>query len=99
MHSIIILYSSVYYMYSLHVCKRAKSLQLSVSAQPMDYSLTDNSVYGIFQARILVWTGLAYPPPGDLPNPGIKPASLKSLALASRFFTTSTTWKAQNNII
>ena len=22
------------------------------------------------------WTGLPYPPPGDLPNPGIKPTSL-----------------------
>ena len=39
---------------------------------------------------------LPLPPPGDLPNPGIKPVSLTSpaLALSSRFFTTSTTWKA-----
>ena len=22
------------------------------------------------------WSGLSYPPPGDLPNPGIKPTSL-----------------------
>ena len=29
------------------------------------------------------------PPPGDLPNPGIKPASLMSPALTGRFFTTS----------
>ena len=33
-------------------------------------------------------------PPGDLPDPGIEPASLKSPALAGKFFTTSTTWKA-----
>ena len=41
-------------------------------------------------------SGLPFPPPGDLPNPGIKPVSLTSpaLALSSRFFTTSTTWKA-----
>ena len=32
---------------------------------------------------------------GDLPNPGIKPVSLKSLALAGRFFTTSATGEAQ----
>ena len=32
------------------------------------------------------WSGLLCPPPGDLPNPGIKPASFKSLALASEFF-------------
>ena len=28
------------------------------------------------------------PPPGDLPNPGIKPASLMSPALSYEFFTT-----------
>ena len=40
------------------------------------------------------WSGLPCPPPGDLPNPGIKSASLWSLALAGRFFTTSATWEA-----
>ena len=39
------------------------------------------------------WSGLPYPPPGDLPNPGIKPAPLISPALAGGFFTTSTTWQ------
>ena len=43
------------------------------------------------------WSGFPYPPPGDLPNPGIEPESLKSSALAGRFFTTSATWKAHNN--
>ena len=33
------------------------------------------------------WSGLPCPPPGDLPNPGIEPASLMSPALAGRFFT------------
>ena len=41
------------------------------------------------------WTGFSFPPPGDLPDPGIEPTSLKSPALAGRFFTTSTTWLAQ----
>ena len=40
------------------------------------------------------WNGLPCPPPGDLPHPGIEPASLTSSALAGGFFTTSTTWKA-----
>ena len=31
------------------------------------------------------WTGLLFPSPGDLPDPGIKPASS---ALAGRLFTT-----------
>ena len=37
------------------------------------------------------WSGLPFPSPGDLPNPGTKATSLVSLALAGRFFTTSTT--------
>ena len=40
------------------------------------------------------WSGLPFPPPGDLPNPGIEPLSLMSLALAGGFFTASTTWEA-----
>ena len=32
-----------------------------------------------------------------LPDPGIKPASLTSPALAGRFFTTSVTWEAQKS--
>ena len=38
------------------------------------------------------WSGLPYPPPGNLPDPGIKPGSLLSPALAEVFFTTSATW-------
>ena len=37
------------------------------------------------------WSGLPFPSPGDLPNPGIEPMSLKSLTLAGRFFITRTT--------
>jgi len=41
------------------------------------------------------WSGLPCPAPGDLPDPGIEPGTLKSPALAGGFFTTSTTWEAQ----
>ena len=34
------------------------------------------------------WSRLPCPPARDLPDPGIKPASLASPALAGRFFTT-----------
>ena len=37
------------------------------------------------------WSGLPYPPPGDLPDPGIEPASLMSPALVGRFFITGAT--------
>ena len=32
------------------------------------------------------WSGLQCPSPGDLPDPGIKPASFMSSALAGGFF-------------
>ena len=35
------------------------------------------------------WSGLPFPFPRALPDPGMEPASLMSLALAGRFFTTS----------
>ena len=34
------------------------------------------------------WSGLMFPTPGDLPDPGIEPISLASLALAGEFFIT-----------
>ena len=40
------------------------------------------------------WSRLSFPPPGDLPDPGIEPMSLTSPALAGAFFTTSATWEA-----
>ena len=39
-------------------------------------------------------SGLPFPSPGDLPDPGIEPTSLISPALGGGFFTTSTTWEA-----
>ena len=33
------------------------------------------------------WSGLSFPPPRDLPDPGIEPVSPASPAVAGRFFT------------
>ena len=41
------------------------------------------------------WNGMLFPPPGDLPDPGIEPMSLTSSALAGGSFSTSATWEAQ----
>ena len=58
----------------------AKSLQSCLTlCHPMDCSLPGSSVHGILQARILEW--VAYPPPRDLPDPGIEPLSPVSPAL------------------
>ena len=42
------------------------------------------------------WSGLPFPPPADLPNPGIDPMSLMSPAWVGEFFTTNTTWEAMS---
>ena len=34
------------------------------------------------------WSGLLFPPPGDLPNPGVETVFLMAPALAGAFFTT-----------
>ena len=47
----------------------------------MDYSLLGSSVHGIHQVRILEW--VPFPPPGDLPDPGIEPLYPKAPALAA----------------
>ena len=60
---------------------------------PIDCSLPGSSVSGIFQARILKWLTISYP--GDLLSSETEPVSLASPALASGFFTTSTTWEAR----
>ena len=40
------------------------------------------------------WSWLPWPPPGDLPDPGIKTASLSLLYWQACFFTTRVTWEA-----
>ena len=50
---------------------------------PMDCILPHSSIHGF--PRQEYWGGLPFPSPGDLPDPGIKPASP---ALSGRFFTT-----------
>ena len=59
---------------------------ISILLNPVDYSPSGSSVHEILQARILEW--VAFPAPGDLPDPGIEPISLGSPALAGRFFIT-----------
>ena len=40
-------------------------------------------------ARLEYWSGLPFPFPGDLPDPGIEPTPPVSPALAGGFFTTA----------
>ena len=68
---------------------------MSNSLRPSGQYPPGSSVMGF--SRHEYWSGLPCPYPGDLPDPGIKPASLMSPALAGRFFTSNATWEAYNN--
>ena len=71
----------------------AKSLQSCPTlCNPMDYSPQAPLSMGF--SRQEYWSGLPCPPPGDLPDPGIKPISLMFPALSGRFFTASAAWEA-----
>ena len=55
--------------------------------------------WAIREASNSLEEALPCPPPGDLPNPGIKSVSLMSPALGGRFFTTITTWEDLDTIL
>ena len=68
----------------MYLCHRCYLVTKSCPTlcDPMVYSPAGFSVSGISQAWI-VWIGLSFPSPVDLPDPGIEP---KSRALAGRVF-------------
>ena len=74
----------------------SKSLQpYPTLGEPMDSSPPGSSAHGVSQERIL--EQLTFPPPGDLPEPGIKLASLEFPELAGGFFTTMSPGKPQSD--
>ena len=75
-------------------CTRACSVVFD-SFDPLDCSPPGSSVHGIFQAKI--WSGMPFPPPGDPPDPRIKPTSPASPELQSEFFYSWATWEAQRH--
>ena len=80
-----------------HWATRVASLSpLSVNRttlwKPVDCSL--HAPLSMRFSRQEYWSGLLFPLPGDLPNPGIEPVSLMSPELAGTFFTISVTCEA-----
>ena len=69
-----------------HCCSVAKFCL--ILRDPMDCNPPRSSVPGI--SRQECWSGLPFPPPGDVPYPEIEPSSP---TLAGRFFTTEPTGK------
>ena len=72
-----------------------KSLQLCVPLFEIPWTVARQAPLSMGFPRQEYWSGLSCPPPGDLPDPKVEPASLMSPALADGFFTTSATWEAQ----
>ena len=68
----------------MHECS---GVPCPILCNPRDYILAGSSVHGIFRQKY--WSGLPFPP-GDLPDPGIKPTSP---TLAGGFFTTEKNMK------
>ena len=63
----------------------AKSLQSCPSLQPYELYTACQAPLSTGFSRQEYWSVLLHPPPGDLPDPGIEPASLA--APAGGFFT------------
>ena len=76
----------------VHACllSRFSLIQLCVTLR----TVAPQAPLSIAFCRQEYWSGFPCPPPGDLPDPWIKPMSVMSPALAGGFFTTSVTWEA-----
>ena len=75
------------------VCVCAKPLQSCLFATL--WIVAHQAPLSMGFSRQEYWRSLPCPPPWDLPDPGIEPASLASPALAGGFFTTSATWESR----
>ena len=74
------------------VCVLSHSSRVPLFATP--WTIAHQASLSIGFSRQECWSRLPCPPPGDLPDPGTEPTTLKSPALAGKLFTTSTTWEA-----
>ena len=69
---------------NVFVCVCECTQSFPTLCDPRDCSPPRSSVHGSLQARILEWAAVSFP--GDLPHPGMEPASPASLALVGEFF-------------
>ena len=73
----------------MHVCVLSRFSHVRLCATP--WTVAHLAPLSVGFSRQEYWSGLPCPPPGDLPNPEVKPSSVMSPALAGRFFTTIAT--------
>ena len=78
-------------MYTMDSCTLSGVSRVQLFATP--WTAAHQAPLSMGFSKQEYWSGLPCPPAGDLPDPGIEPASLTSPALAGGFFTTSATWE------
>ena len=76
----------------MHVCVLSRFAPVQFLATP--WTVAHEAVLSIAFSGQEYWSGLPFPSPGNLPDPGIKPVSVMSPVLAGGFFTTGATWEA-----
>ena len=85
---------------NLHMlCCLVNQLCLTLCVFVTPWAIAHQALLSTGFPRQEYWSGLPFPTSGDLPNPGIEPASLESPALAGRFFTTAPPRKPQGDPI
>ena len=89
----------------VNICDHNLVVEWNVCAQS-SVSLWNRGLYVAHQAPLSMeysrqeyLNGLSFPPPADVPDSGIIPASLTALALAGEFFTTRPPGKPHNLVI
>ena len=78
-------------IYYIHACALNHFSHVQLFAT--QWTLAHQAPLSMGFSRQEYWSVLPCPPPGHLPDPGIKPRSLMSPALASGFFTPRATWE------
>ena len=85
-----------YINYFWNINKKVVCAQLLSRGQPFTtlWTVVCQAPLSMGFSRQKYLSGLPFPPPEDLPNPEIEPASLAFPSLAGGSFTTSVTWEA-----
>ena len=106
MYNYIHMYKSIYVVWSYFWTKRITIIPYTnsgggggvvaklCSTLATPWTVAHQDPLSVEFSRQEYWSGLPLPPPGDLPNSGMKS---KSPALAGRFFTTESPGKPTNN--
>ena len=96
--SVIVRWMNLELSYGMNESEREKQI-LYVSASVVSssvrlWTVACQAPLSVGFSRQEHWSGLSFPSPGDLTDPGVKPTSPRSPALAGGFFTTSANWEA-----